>query len=310
MNVSHWYSQSAHASDYPAEQQIMLFQFSLYDENDKKREKQLKREQMLKDMKKPGPKPGDRIQDVEVGRNFKTNIVLPEVYHPHAKEYCYLGGKPNEWMSANNPDMGLSTIPVRGYTNYLSDKDYVSLVHDKLKGKIFKWRKYSLQYLKELRQQHSLPETAIRNQLNFVKFDCLRLLKGINRLKCVPIDIMSEEAILKYVPGVDDMEKAHFVNKMATCHKFTLAIVFHDSQNNVSVITIFDDDSKHFYAYGKQHIECLDGMKPACVARIRKTNARLEDDQDVIEIKESDDFDEHVKKEAKRGGLKTNQSDV
>jgi hypothetical protein len=98
---------------------------------------------------------------------------------------------------------------------------------------------------------------------------------------------------------------------MATCHKFTLAIVFHDSQNNVSVVTIFDDDSKHFYAYGKQHIECLDGMKPACVARSRKTNERLEEGQDVIGIKESDDYDvHHVKKEGKRGGLKTNESDV
>jgi gamma-glutamylcyclotransferase (GGCT)/AIG2-like uncharacterized protein YtfP len=310
MNVSHWYSQSAHASDYPADQQIMLFQFSSYDEDEKKRDRLVKREQMLKDMKKPGPKPGDRIQNQEVGRNFNTNIVLPEVYHPHAKEYCFLGGKPNEWMSANNPDMGETTIPVRRYTNYLSDKEYVSLVHDKLKGKVFQWRKYCLQYLKELRQQHLLPETALRTQLNFVKFDSLRILKGINHLKSVPIDIMSEEAILKYVPGVDDIEKAHFVHKMATCHKFTIAIVFHDSQNNVSIVTIFNDDSKHFYAYGKQHIECLNGMKPACVTN-RRTDAPLAKEQDVIEIKESDEYHVvRVKPETKRGGLKTAESEV
>jgi hypothetical protein len=63
----------------------------------------------------------------------------------------------------------------------------------------------------------------------------------------VHIDVMSEEAIMKYVSGVDDDdEKAHFVYKMAICHEFTIAIVFHDRQNNVSVVTIFNDDRKHF----------------------------------------------------------------
>jgi hypothetical protein len=309
MNKSHWYSAHADASNYPCEQQIMLYQFSSYDENEKKREKQATRQQMLQDMKKPGPKPGDRLQNQEVGRNFRTNIVLPEIYHPHAKEYCYLGGKPNEWMSATNPDLGETMIPVRRYTNYLGDKEYISLVHDKLKGKLFKWRTYSLQYLKDLRQQHLLPEAAVRSQLNFVKFDCLRIIKGINLLKSVPIDVMSEEAIRKYVSGVDDEEKAHFVYKMANCHKFTIAIVFHDSQNNVSVVTIFNDENKYFYAYGKAHIECLVGMKPACITS-KQTDRKVSEFQDVIEIKESDDNDKGIKFEGKRGGFKNDESEV
>jgi hypothetical protein len=71
------------------------------------------------------------------------------------------------------------------------------------------------------------------------------------------VNLMSIDAIMTYVEGINDFEQAHLVQQIASCDKYELGVVTHDKEFNVSVYTVFDDDESNKYAYGKNNIEDL-----------------------------------------------------
>jgi hypothetical protein len=131
-------------------------------------------------------------------------------------------------MSCTSPSIGSTIIEVKNYTNMLTDPMYTTLVHDVVKVKIYKWRKCSLEFLEDLVVRHSYPRRAIKTQKMFTGLDLVKVMKGLNNFKTVAVNVMSKKAIMKYVPGVEDEEMAHFVYSMACCTTFSIAIYRHD----------------------------------------------------------------------------------
>jgi hypothetical protein len=107
---------------------------------------------------------------------------------------------------------------------------------------------------------------------------------------------MSKSAILKYVCGVEDEEKANYVYSMANYEKFTFAICTHKEVNNHSVVTILDENAHEYHAYGKGKIENLGlYLHDSLYVKSRKTTNDTTD-REIIEIKDSVDREEVVVK--------------
>jgi hypothetical protein len=286
-----WYTESAYSMDYPWLQKVKLFNHSEEQVLKKRERAQIEKQAELRQLKKPGNVPGDRLQSVPIEgtQSLRLSLIVPKVKIPPPKEYSPFGGRPSEWMETEQPSIGRSCVPIKNYTHFLRDPNYVTIVHDKLKGMMFEWRKYTFQFLKELHNEYLLPERAVQKQMEFANSHLVKIMKGVQKMNSVPINIMSESAILKYVCGVDDEEKANFVYNMANCEKFTLAIITHEEVNNCSVVTIFDENANEFHAYGKGKIENLSMyLHESLYVRSRKTTNDTTD-REVIEIKDSVD---------------------
>jgi hypothetical protein len=111
----------------------------------------------------------------------------------------------------------------------LIDPTYTTLVHDMMvKGKIYEWRKCALEFLEDLVVKHGYPRKAIKTQKMFAGLDLVKVLRGLNHFKMIAVNVMSEKAIMKYIPGVEDEEMAQFVYSMACCTSFGILIYRHD----------------------------------------------------------------------------------
>jgi hypothetical protein len=211
-------------------------------------------------MKKPGSAAGDRNKSLPIAAGVAVSTIVPIIHIPHARERLELGGQPNEWMTAIDPSLGETKIPIKHYTNHLKDPHYITLTNDVIKGKLQEWRTNSIQLLRKMHNEHMLPVCAVHQQINFAKFEVAKIIKGINLLKSVPISIMSKKAIQTYVQGVNDREKVQLVYSMANMRRFTVLVSNHDHQNNVSVVTMYNYNINELFAYGKQTINDLTHM--------------------------------------------------
>jgi hypothetical protein len=283
-----WHFGSANATDYPWFQEIRLFKHTREAETIKAKVLEKRRQEKIKEMKKPGPAAGDRNENNPIGAGIVVSTIVPIIHIPHARERLELGGQPNEWMTVTDPSLGETKIDIKNYTNHLKDPHYITLTNDVIKGKLQEWRTNSIQLLRKMHSEHMLPICAVRQQINFARFEVAKIIKGINLLKSVPISIMSEKAIQTYVQGVNDREKAQLVYSMANTRRFTVSVCNHDHQNNVSVVTMYNDNINELFAYGKQTIKDLTHMvrRP----RVKKEKKDLKDPpQEIIEIKSNDD---------------------
>jgi preprotein translocase subunit SecD len=114
------------------------------------------------------------------------------------------------------------------------------------------------------------------------------IIKGINPLKSVTINIMSKKAIQTYVQGVNDQEKSQFVYSMANLRKFMVSVCNHDHQNNISVATMYNDNMNKLYAYSKQTIDDFTNMVRKPRVKKEKMNVKYTP-QEIIEIKSNED---------------------
>jgi hypothetical protein len=181
-----------------------------------------------------------------------VSTIVPGIYDGNGRdEVNFAGASPNEWMSCTSPSVGSTVIDVKNYTNMLIDPTYITVVHDVVKGKIYEWRKCTLEFLEDLVIRHGYPWRAIKTQKMFAGIDLVKVLRGLNNFKTIAVNVMSEKAIMKYMSGVEDEEMAHFVYSMACCTSFGISIYRHDVEKNASVLTVFDDAVDDKFAYGK-----------------------------------------------------------
>jgi hypothetical protein len=234
-----------------------------------------KKEQKNKEMNKPGPAVGDRNKSHAIAGGVVISTILPIVHIPHAHERLELGDQPNEWMIATDLSLGETSLPVKHYSNHLKDPYYITLTNYVIKGKMQEWQMNSISLL---RRMHS------DKQIKFVKFDVAKIIKGINLLKSVPINIMSEKAIQTYVQGVNGREKAQFVYSMANLRRFTVSVRNHDHQNNISVVTMYNNNMNELFVYGKQTIDNFTNMTRRPRMKKKKMDVKHAP-QEIIEIK-------------------------
>jgi hypothetical protein len=87
-----------------------------------------------------------------------VSTIVPGIYDGNGRdEVNFAGASPNEWMSCTSPSVGSTVIDVKNYTNMLIDPTYITVVHDVVKGKIYEWRKCTLEFLEDLVIRHGYP---------------------------------------------------------------------------------------------------------------------------------------------------------
>jgi hypothetical protein len=128
--------------------------------------------------------------------------------------------------------------------------------------------------------------------MSFTKYDILIVLKGLNRLKLIPVKVMNNRAIMTYIKGVGGEEMPHFVKHMSSCQKFIVFVYQHEAERNVSVLTVFDDNVEDQYVYGKGRIDNLSMLLKSSNMKIKSTTGS----QEIKEIR-SEDNDIDFKRE-------------
>jgi hypothetical protein len=261
----------------------------------KKKLRLVESKKRLEQLKKPDEVPGTRVASKGVTSELAVSTIVPTIYDGNGRdEVNFAGADPNEWMSCTSPSVGSTVIDVKNYTNMLIDPTYTTVVHDVVKGKMYEWRKRTLEFLEDLVVKHAYPRKAIKTQKKFAGLDLVKVMRGLNNFKTIAVNVMSEKAIMKYVPGVEDEEMAHFVYSMACCNSFGISIYRHDVEKNASVLTVFDDAVDDKFAYGKHSVENLTGLvnqKPVPNPYLVKQGKSIE----IIEVKSGDNDEIDVK---------------
>jgi hypothetical protein len=77
---------------------------------------------------------------------------------------------------------------------------------------------------------------------------------GVSKFKMISVGLLNKEASMELVEGVNNKEKADFVINLGKFRSCNIAVIRHDEYNNISIVTIFDDNYKHKVAHGKKNI--------------------------------------------------------
>lgn len=196
------------------------------------------------------PPAGTKVS-YKVGPNKK----VVEGIVPH----CTLGNdngmfepmQPNIWNVFTKPLYDRTTVPIKGYNKYLTDPDYVKLVHSKVVGLMKEWEKAVLNSFKELQDEWSYPFKCVANQYNWVinKTGCI--MEGLMDFLIMPVSHMNVVSVIQLVKGIEDEEQADFAISLAQCHKIEVAVIRHLDTNDCSVVTIFNNNYERKVAYGK-----------------------------------------------------------
>jgi hypothetical protein len=266
------------------------------DSSDKKRSSENEVERVKKKAQKDFP--GTRVPDTKL-----TNVTCVSTRVPilsQGDDYYHIsnGGTDNVWKVVKTPSLGETVIPIKGYVNHLNNKFFVASQNDVLKGKIHSWRCSVLRYLKDLVKHFERPNKAVEDQMSFARDDVFEILKGIdkfNEVMCV--NMMSLKAIMTYIEGVLDCEHAHFVHEMANCDKFEIAVITHDYEYNLSLVTIYNDKEEDKFAYGKDRIDDLHYLHHEKECREYEEKRKREEEETKLNQAPSEEFVLHVKTE-------------
>lgn len=163
--------------------------------------------------------------------------------------------KPTVLAELKQPVLGGTVVKVQNYKKHYVDPEYVAVQHQKLIGMMKQWRMLVLDIIKEMEDEWEFSWFAFKEQHNWAKTCLDPVMMGISKFNMVFIGLLNIEAVIELVDGVDTEEKADFIIKLAKCKSCEIALIRHNHLNNCTVVTIFDDDTKHKIAYGKKEIK-------------------------------------------------------
>jgi hypothetical protein len=155
------------------------------------------------------------------------------------------------------PALGGTVVSVKNYKNHLTDPDYITLQHQKVIGMIKQWKMLVVDIIKEMEDEWEYSFFAFREQYHWAKTQLDLAVMGLSKFKLILVGLLNIEAVIELVDGVENKEMADFIINLCRCKTCKIALIRHDTLNNCSVVTIFDNNNKQKVAYGKKSIEDL-----------------------------------------------------
>jgi hypothetical protein len=156
------------------------------------------------------------------------------------------------WTIAN-PSVLKTTINVEGYTNYITDPDYIRKRHEIINGKIHEWRKATNDLLTRVESDDVMqdiyqPWCFVRQQ-TWVDKKVGKMMYGIEQYTKMPVDVLHKKALLQHVHGIDSEEEADFVFNICSSEEFKLIVKPMENTNDFTIMTVFD--TGYTKGYGK-----------------------------------------------------------
>jgi hypothetical protein len=147
-------------------------------------------------------------------------------------------------------------VRVPNYTNFVTDIDYVTKKHAIINGKMDEWRKAQSDLLDKVQGDPVMgpiyKEECYVNQRQWVEYKVPEIMLGIGEFTKFSIDILHREALLQFLPGVEDKEQADFVYRIATSDHFELDVEPMTDRSDFTIDTIFNERIRR--TYGKTYV--------------------------------------------------------
>jgi hypothetical protein len=98
---------------------------------------------------------------------------------------------------------------------------------------------------------------AIKDQLNWINSRVELMQEGLLKFSVMPVSHLNHTAVMKLVEGVKREEEVDLIINLGKSVNIEVGVVRDKDHNNVSIVTIFDQDSAQKVAYGKIFVEDL-----------------------------------------------------
>jgi hypothetical protein len=192
----------------------------------------------------------------------EVSSIVPHVKIGHAvgEGYCL---QPSIWHAVHYPATGVTAVPLKKYVNYLKDPEYITFAHERVIGMMQQWVECVQETVKDLREDWDYSWSAVKDQYNWATNWTDAIMTGLSKFKLFPVTVLNSRAVIQLIDGVQDEEKADFVLQMANCYFCEIAVIRHIESNNVSIVTIYDNNNKHKVAYSKGEIKDLNHLHQA-----------------------------------------------
>ena len=133
-------------------------------------------------------------------------------------------GHPTVGATVENPPKCSTTIPVPGYTNFLSDPIFVKQHHQVVNGKILRWRAETMSLISHLVHEGQFKESELLDQFIFARTDAYEVMKGVATHETLPAGCLNHHALRNYFDGVTNRERADLLHQMAVCHTYEVIV--------------------------------------------------------------------------------------
>ncbi len=218
-----------------------------------------KREEVIGEIVQTPPAGSVQKKDTVYG---VVSGIVPHIKNGHAVGEGYTL-QPSVWHALHHPVTGITAVPYRNYVNYLKDPEYIEFVHKRVIGMIKAWVECIEETVTDLREDWGYSWAAVKDQLFWARRLTDKMMVGLSKFKLFPVTVLNLRSVVELIEGVDDEEKADLVVQIANCKKCEIAIIRHVKENNVSIVTIYDNNNTHKVAYGKGSIKDLNNETPA-----------------------------------------------
>ena len=185
----------------------------------------------------------------------------------------------------SRPKFEFTCVPISGYTNFLRDPDYIKEVKKNVIGKIIALRKETMETIRSFAKNNIAHPRQYTKQYRWAVENMKQAVLAIQRFNTLPIDTMSENALLKYVDGVEDNEQANLILEMSSCRKFEVSLERFSMKNNFAVSCTFDGCFESRKMFGKEYIECFEEHNKEDL---------LDDNGDYVFMLEASEYEEHL----------------
>jgi hypothetical protein len=180
--------------------------------------------------------------------------------------------KPIVWHEYRKPVFDNTIVPMLDYHNYLLDPAYIKLLHSRVNGLIRAWRIAVDQCISSLHGVWGYSWKALSDQYDWYKTMTEPIMEALSSFHLMPVSHMNAKAVQSLIREINDDEQAVFAICLGQCKQIGIAVIWHIDKNNVSIVTIFDQDYKYKVTYGKKSIEDLrdeESEKPIKLGRSR-----------------------------------------
>jgi hypothetical protein len=121
-----------------------------------------------------------------------------------------------------------TVLYVKGYTNFVTDLDYINRKHAIINGKINEWRTAQIDMLDRVEGDkvlgHIYDPDCYVNQRMWCHKNVSDIMLGISSMVKLLVDIFNLEALLTLVSGINTKQEADFVYRIASSEHFALVV--------------------------------------------------------------------------------------
>ena len=182
-----------------------------------------------------------------VSQNKATLKVINPKYKRNGnpeKMAMMIMGNPTIGATVENPPNCSTTIPVPGYTNFLSDPVFVKQHHQVVNGKILRWRVETMNLISQLVHEGKFKESELLDQFIFARTDAYEVMTGLANHTTLPAGCLNHYALRNYFKGIDSREKADLLHQMSVAHTYEIIVhvkqVKDSNYREVQVLTRFN----------------------------------------------------------------------